>query len=271
MVGVAGAWLVGVACECSGGHGFTRIQGPTASPGPGARLTRIQGPTASPGPGGQAHPDPGAHGLTRIQGPTASPGPGGRLTRILGPTASPGPGARLTRIQGPTASPGPGARLTRIQGPTASPGPGALAGSYWAIDTNPKEDALPTRPKKRARSVERASTPYSIDSDSLGMECIISGSASPTLAINTVTNKPCSLRSHVLTTLALAPLTPIDGAERLGLVPAAGVSRAVTVSGFKLWLLPHHLLEQREVEKPSGAIGAGSCHSHLLTVPSNWD
>ncbi|XP_020145648.2 forkhead box protein J3 isoform X5 [Microcebus murinus] len=62
-------------------------------------------------------------------------------------------------------------------------------GSYWAIDTNPKEDALPTRPKKRARSVERASTPYSIDSDSLGMECIISGSASPTLAINTVTNK----------------------------------------------------------------------------------
>ncbi|KAF7485021.1 forkhead box protein J3 isoform X1 [Marmota monax] len=62
-------------------------------------------------------------------------------------------------------------------------------GSYWAIDTSPKEDALPTRPKKRARSVERASTPYSIDSDSLGMECIISGSASPTLAINTVTNK----------------------------------------------------------------------------------
>uniref|UniRef100_A0A6I8N6V4 Forkhead box J3 n=1 Tax=Ornithorhynchus anatinus TaxID=9258 RepID=A0A6I8N6V4_ORNAN len=62
-------------------------------------------------------------------------------------------------------------------------------GSYWAIDTNPKEDALPTRPKKRARSVERASTPYSIDSDSLGMECIVSTSASPTLAINTVTNK----------------------------------------------------------------------------------
>lgn len=28
-------------------------------------------------------------------------------------------------------------------------------GSYWAIDTNPKEDTLPTRPKKRARSVER--------------------------------------------------------------------------------------------------------------------
>ncbi|XP_027254924.1 forkhead box protein J3 isoform X5 [Cricetulus griseus] len=28
-------------------------------------------------------------------------------------------------------------------------------GSYWAIDTNPKEDTLPTRSKKRARSVER--------------------------------------------------------------------------------------------------------------------
>ncbi|PIO25544.1 hypothetical protein AB205_0085850, partial [Aquarana catesbeiana] len=34
-----------------------------------------------------------------------------------------------------------------------------------------------------------ASTPYSIDSDSLGMDCIISGSASPNMAINTVTNK----------------------------------------------------------------------------------
>ncbi|KAK3536655.1 hypothetical protein QTP86_015464 [Hemibagrus guttatus] len=61
-------------------------------------------------------------------------------------------------------------------------------GSYWAIDTNPKEDTLPTRPKKRPRSGERASTPYSLESDSLGMD-IISGSASPTLAINTVTNK----------------------------------------------------------------------------------
>ncbi|KAK7925915.1 hypothetical protein WMY93_008225 [Mugilogobius chulae] len=62
-------------------------------------------------------------------------------------------------------------------------------GSYWAIDTNPKEDSLPTRPKKRPRSGERASTPYSLESESLGMECMISGSASPTLAINTVTNK----------------------------------------------------------------------------------
>ncbi|XP_058488044.1 forkhead box protein J3 [Solea solea] len=62
-------------------------------------------------------------------------------------------------------------------------------GSYWAIDNNPKEDALPTRPKKRPRSGERASTPYSLESESLGMECMISGSASPTLAINTVTNK----------------------------------------------------------------------------------
>ncbi|XP_023852023.1 forkhead box protein J3-like [Salvelinus sp. IW2-2015] len=62
-------------------------------------------------------------------------------------------------------------------------------GSYWAIDTNPKEDALPTRPKKRPRSGERASTPYTLESESLGMDCMISGSASPTLAINTVTNK----------------------------------------------------------------------------------
>ncbi|KPP72717.1 forkhead box protein J3-like [Scleropages formosus] len=62
-------------------------------------------------------------------------------------------------------------------------------GSYWAIDTNPKEDALPARSKKRPRSIERASTPYSLDSDSIGMDCMMPGSASPTLAINTVTNK----------------------------------------------------------------------------------
>lgn len=33
----------------------------------------------------------------------------------------------------------------------------SVQGSYWAIDTNPKEDALPTRPKKRPRSGERVS------------------------------------------------------------------------------------------------------------------
>ncbi|XP_010781035.1 forkhead box protein J3-like [Notothenia coriiceps] len=62
-------------------------------------------------------------------------------------------------------------------------------GSYWAIDTNPKEDSVPSRPKKRPRSGERASTPYSLESESLRMDCIMSGGASPTLAINAVTNK----------------------------------------------------------------------------------
>ncbi|XP_041712825.1 forkhead box protein J3 [Coregonus clupeaformis] len=62
-------------------------------------------------------------------------------------------------------------------------------GSYWATDTNPKEDTLPTRPKKRPRSGERASTPYSLESESLRMDCIMYGDASPPLAINTVTNK----------------------------------------------------------------------------------
>ncbi|XP_073866770.1 forkhead box protein J3 isoform X17 [Macaca fascicularis] len=47
-------------------------------------------------------------------------------------------------------------------------------GSYWAIDTNPKEDALPTRPKKRARSVERV-TLYNTDQD---------GSDSPRSSLN---------------------------------------------------------------------------------------
>ncbi|CAB1336838.1 unnamed protein product [Coregonus sp. 'balchen'] len=64
-----------------------------------------------------------------------------------------------------------------------------MSGSYWATDTNPKEDTLPTRPKKRPRSGERASTPYSLESESLRMDCIMYGDASPPLAINTVTNK----------------------------------------------------------------------------------
>nr|XP_048290539.1 forkhead box protein J3 isoform X4 [Myodes glareolus] len=47
-------------------------------------------------------------------------------------------------------------------------------GSYWAIDTNPKEDTLPTRSKKRARSVERV-TLYNTDQD---------GSDSPRSSLN---------------------------------------------------------------------------------------
>ncbi|KAK5621454.1 hypothetical protein CRENBAI_005983 [Crenichthys baileyi] len=84
-------------------------------------------------------------------------------------------------------------------------------GSYWAIDTNPKEDSVPSRPKKRPRSGERkaqadverqsaqsllltwrrleASTPYSLESESLRMDCIMSGGASPTLAISAANNK----------------------------------------------------------------------------------
>ncbi|CAL8251385.1 unnamed protein product [Arctogadus glacialis] len=62
-------------------------------------------------------------------------------------------------------------------------------GSYWAIDSNPKEDSVPSRPKKRPRSGERASTPYTLESESLRMDCIMSGGSSPSLAINTVTNK----------------------------------------------------------------------------------
>ncbi|XP_055366279.1 forkhead box protein J3-like isoform X2 [Betta splendens] len=65
-------------------------------------------------------------------------------------------------------------------------------GSYWAIDTNPKEDTLPSRPKKRPRSGERASTPYSLESESLRMDCIMSGGASPTLAINAANSKVSS-------------------------------------------------------------------------------
>ncbi|XP_035015946.1 forkhead box protein J3 isoform X3 [Hippoglossus stenolepis] len=80
-------------------------------------------------------------------------------------------------------------------------------GSYWAIDTNPKEDTVPSRPKKRPRSGERASTPYSLESESLRMDCIMSGGASPTLAINAVTNKVSSHSEPSSQSLSLQPPT----------------------------------------------------------------
>uniref|UniRef100_A0AAV2LXK3 Uncharacterized protein n=1 Tax=Knipowitschia caucasica TaxID=637954 RepID=A0AAV2LXK3_KNICA len=40
-----------------------------------------------------------------------------------------------------------------------------------------------------------ASTPYSLESESLRMDCIMSGGASPTLGINNVTNKAVSVRA----------------------------------------------------------------------------
>ncbi|KAK1345675.1 hypothetical protein QTO34_008139, partial [Cnephaeus nilssonii] len=112
-------------------RGLTRIQGPTASPGPGTQAHPDPGAHGLTRTRGQAHPDPGAHGLTRTRdpgspgsrGPRPHPDPGPGSPGSRGPRPHPDPGPRLTRIQGPTASPGPGARLTRIQGPTASPGP----------------------------------------------------------------------------------------------------------------------------------------------------
>ncbi|XP_075898506.1 forkhead box protein J3-like isoform X2 [Nelusetta ayraudi] len=81
-------------------------------------------------------------------------------------------------------------------------------GSYWAIDTNPKEDTVPSRPKKRPRSGERASTPYSLESESLRMDCIMSGGVSPTLAINAVTNKVSSHSESSSQPLSLQPTPP---------------------------------------------------------------
>ncbi|KAK1339298.1 hypothetical protein QTO34_019979 [Cnephaeus nilssonii] len=89
--------------------------------------------------------------------------------------------------------------------------------------------------------------------------------------------------SHALTALAL--LTPTDGAERLEPVSAVGVSGAGTVSRCEWWLWcrlwvrveaatsPIAPQEQGEVEveKPSGAVGAGSRCSHLLMALSNQD
>ncbi|XP_060912576.1 forkhead box protein J3-like isoform X2 [Labrus mixtus] len=43
-------------------------------------------------------------------------------------------------------------------------------GSYWAIDTNPKEDTVPSRPKKRPRSGERGSSQSEPSSQSLSLQ-----------------------------------------------------------------------------------------------------
>ncbi len=50
--------------------------------------------------------------------------------------------------------------------------------------------AIPTStPSHSSVLYFQASTPYSLESESLRMDCIMSGGASPTLAINAVTNK----------------------------------------------------------------------------------
>ncbi|KAK1341839.1 hypothetical protein QTO34_016590 [Cnephaeus nilssonii] len=84
--------------------------------------------------------------------------------------------------------------------------------------------------------------------------------------VSSVCQQPCSChhRSYVLT--VPAPLAPTDCAKQLGPAPAAGVSGAGAVSGCEqLAAAPTAPQEQEEVEKPSGAVRAGSCHSHLLT------
>ncbi|KAK1336064.1 hypothetical protein QTO34_003864 [Cnephaeus nilssonii] len=124
------------------GRNLTRTRDP-ASPGcrvarphpdPGCSFTRIQGHTATPGPGIQLHPDPGARGLSWTQGLTASPGPGTQ--------PHPNPGAcGLSRTRDP-ASPRPGTQpypdpgvrgLAWTQGHAASPGPGTQQGFVFLI------------------------------------------------------------------------------------------------------------------------------------------
>ncbi|KAK1341076.1 hypothetical protein QTO34_017478 [Cnephaeus nilssonii] len=152
------------------GHCFTRIQGPTASPGPGAQGSPgSRGPRPRPDPGPRAHPAPGARGLARTRGPG--------LTRLQGPAASPGPGAqgspgsrgpRPRPDPGPRAHPAPGARglartrgpgLTRLQGPAASPGPGAQ-GSPGSRGPRPRPDPGPrAHPAPGARGLARTRGP----------------------------------------------------------------------------------------------------------------
>ncbi|EPQ17363.1 Ankyrin repeat and SAM domain-containing protein 1A [Myotis brandtii] len=81
--------------------------------------------------------------------------------------------------------------------------------------------------------------------------------------------QPCSrcCSSHALT--APDPLVPTDGAERLGLMPAAGVRSRCHQRVRVVVAAPITPQEQGEVEKPSGAIGTSSRHLHPLTALSD--
>lgn len=66
----------------------------------------------------------------------------------------------------------------------------------------------------------QASTPYSLESESLRMDCIMSGGVSPTLAINAVTNK---VRHHLLGDDRLVlSVTQFSGHTGFGLCTHAG-------------------------------------------------
>ncbi|XP_028850029.1 forkhead box protein J3-like [Denticeps clupeoides] len=137
-------------------------------------------------------------------------------------------------------------------------------GSYWAIDTNPKEDSLPTRPKKRPRSGERASTPYSAESESaLGRDCTIPGSTSPSLAMNTVTNKvsvysteqeasdssPRSSLSNSLSEQNLASVTLSSASSGHSYTPVSSHPDSVSAA-VPLQTPPHSLYSAVDREKP---------------------
>ncbi|ELK28765.1 hypothetical protein MDA_GLEAN10003779 [Myotis davidii] len=66
-----------------------------------------------------------------------------------------------------------------------------------------------------------------------------------------------------------ALLTPADSPELLVPVPAAGVSELVLSVGVSSGCCPNCPQEQGEVEKPWGAIRAGSCYLHPLMAPSD--
>ncbi|KAK1343344.1 hypothetical protein QTO34_016123 [Cnephaeus nilssonii] len=242
------------------GHGFTRIQGPTASPGPGIQphpdlgahgLAQTQD-SASSGPrGAWPHPDPGAHGLSQTQGRVASPPGRHPPPPVQGPTAStqtrdpgspgsrgprprPDPGPRLTRVQGPTASPGPGPRLTRVQGPTASPG---------SRGPRPRPDPATRSPGSRAHGLARTRDPGSprsrgprrLQSFNCRRQPGWSGEGtSPItlllqpLPVTTATKEQMPLQEQIpscLLSIAGSPLVPKAGKASGGGFPGLGLGR----------------------------------------------
>ncbi|XP_018592078.1 forkhead box protein J3-like isoform X3 [Scleropages formosus] len=74
-------------------------------------------------------------------------------------------------------------------------------GSYWAIDTNPKEDALPARSKKRPRSIERVAL-YNTDQD---------GSDSPRSSLNNSLSDQSLASVNLNSVGTVHSYTPVSG------------------------------------------------------------
>lgn len=90
-------------------------------------------------------------------------------------------------------------------------------------------------------SAFQASTPYSLESESLRMDCIMSGGASPTLAINAVTNKVLGFESLALSVPQF--ISPLQKQNKKGICQQTCISGCnvylfcLLISVVRMWFL----------------------------------